>query len=81
VRKLLMIVSLAAGGCASVPFNDGQQVVVEVDAWTSIESAHETALQACAAAGKSAATHVLTTSKNPAIPVGSGVKLVTFRCS
>ena len=78
---LPLFAAVLLAGCAGLTtYNDGERVVIEHDAFITAEAAREQAAKSCRQAGKTGASFLTTVSKNPAIPVGSGVQISTFRC-
>lgn len=82
VRLALACALVLLVGCAGmVTAHDGERVTVEHDWWISVDSARSVADKACAQLGRGPSVFVGSVSKNPSIPLGSGVVMSTFRCS
>ena len=75
-----LLVPLLAG-CATVAYNDGEKVALQHDHGWSIKDLTETAASACREAGKTGATYIMTTSKNPSLPSWMAKQISTFRCN
>lgn len=79
---LYATLALLLTGCAAgmVRSNDGQRVVIEHNGWVKVDEVRPIAAASCRQAGKAAAVHVTSVSTNPALPLGTGAVMSTFRC-
>ena len=79
-RLLLIVMGTLTTACSTVAFSDGDRVAIEHDFESQLDEARQMALAECRKTGKTKATFLLTTSKNPALPAAMVRKISTFRC-
>jgi hypothetical protein len=76
---VLSSLCVVIGACTTIKVNKDDTSTIEHEG--GVEVAKDLTTRACVRAGQKSAEIISTVNKDPALPVGSGQQVTTFRCS